>query len=32
MLREQDDQAVTALLVTMAEKHLHDFATFWKTQ
>jgi len=32
IIREQDDQAVTALLVTLATKHLDDFATFWKAQ
>lgn len=32
IIREQDDQAVTALLVTLAEDHLNDFATFWKAR
>lgn len=32
IIREQDNQAVTALLVTMAERHLDDFASSWKAQ
>ncbi|MGI0488584.1 hypothetical protein ACN4EK_24505 [Pantanalinema rosaneae CENA516] len=30
IVRERDEQTVTALLVTMGEKHLDDFEVFWK--
>ncbi|UBF24184.1 GNAT family N-acetyltransferase [Kovacikia minuta CCNUW1] len=30
IIRERDDQVVKALLVTLAEKHLHDFEGLWK--
>lgn len=30
IIREQDNQAVTAWLVTLGEKHLDDFEVFWK--
>jgi hypothetical protein len=32
IIRVRDDQAVTALLVTMTEKHREDFTTFWQAR